>query len=85
MEVFHSKAFRKCYKKLSKKIQKVTDQKLKLFVDNPWHPSLRVHKIKKTKDIWEASITQNYRFTFQIENNICILRKVGGHNIIENP
>ncbi|MFH1392426.1 MAG: hypothetical protein ABIG90_01960 [bacterium] len=85
MQVFHTESFRKHYKKLPKGTQKATDKKLELFADNPWHPSSRVHRIKKTKDIWEASITQNYRFTFHIKDDAYILRKVGPHDIIENP
>lgn len=52
---------------------------------NPRHPSLRVKKIKGRKDIWEMSITINYRLTFEIHESSVLLRKIGTHNILETP
>ncbi len=34
---------------------------------------------------WEGRITKNYRFTFQIEGEICILRRIGTHDILKTP
>ena len=31
------------------------------------------------EDIWEARITQGYRFTFQIRQDAYVLRRVGSH------
>lgn len=78
--------FKKAYKKLPLEIQQRTDNKLALFQNNFRHPSLRVKKILGTKDIWEGSITDNDRFTFQIEPERYVLRNVGLHDeTIENP
>lgn len=54
-----------------------TDKKLKVLLRNPKHTSLRVKKIKSAPGIFKAGITKNYRFTFQIEGNNYILRRVG--------
>lgn len=65
----------------------MTNKKLKLlsgFPDN--HPSLRIKRVKGTDLIWEASVTMNYRLTFQIINNAILLRKIGKHDeTLSNP
>ena len=85
MILFRTKVFKKEYQKLSQQVQKITNKKLKLFIENPQHPSLRVKKIKGSLNIWEASITMNYRFTFQIEKSEIILRNIGTHKILLKP
>jgi mRNA interferase RelE/StbE len=79
-----SNKFKKEFKNLPKDIQKTFEEKLSLFLNNFFHPSLRAKKIQGTKDQWEGSITQNYRFTFQfLENNLIIFRRIGTHDILK--
>lgn len=79
-----SKKFKKELKALPKEIQKVFEEKLSLFLINLFHPSLRVKKIQGTRDRWEGSLTQNYRFTFHFtENNLVIFRRIGTHDILK--
>ncbi|MEW6104275.1 MAG: hypothetical protein AB1630_10780 [bacterium] len=78
--------FKDDYKVLPKEIKKVADKQIGFLATNLKHPSLQVHKIKGTKDKWEAYVTVKYRMTFQIENDIIILRKIGIHDkVLENP
>lgn len=37
------------------------------------------------RNIWEGRVTGGYRFTFQIEGDVYILRKVGTHDILKKP
>lgn len=85
MNIFYSPEFKNCYCALSQKIQWLIDKKLAIFLQNPRHPSLNIKKLEGQKDIWEGRITQSYRFTFQIENDVYILRKVGTHDILKRP
>ncbi len=62
------------------------EKKLEIFLTNIFHPSFRTKKIKsfKRKIIWEASLTMDYRFTFQIgEKDTIIFRNIGKHSIID--
>ena len=62
------------------------EKKLEIFLTNIFHPCFRRKKIKgfKRKIIWEASLTMNYRFTFQIgEDDTIIFRNIGKHSIID--
>ena len=78
--------FQEDYKRLSQQIQKQTDRKLRLLSNNPFHPSLRTRKVQGKvsglSDVYEGSITMNYRFLFRIRQNTYELLRVGTHNQI---
>ena len=77
--------FKKCYKKLPQHIQKTTLKQLGLLLSNPDHPSLNIKKMNDPRNIWEGRITKSYRFTFQVEDDVYILRKVGAHDMLKKP
>ncbi|MEW6609654.1 MAG: hypothetical protein AB1414_19785 [bacterium] len=85
MKLYPTKQFVECYESLSPNIQRQVDKKLKLLLVDIRYPSLRAKKIQGTNNIWEARVTKEYRFTFQIEEELYILRKVGTHNILKTP
>jgi mRNA-degrading endonuclease RelE of RelBE toxin-antitoxin system len=72
MQLIYTAHFKKDYKKLSAAIQKKTDEKIKLLVENLSHPSLR-----------EGSINKNYRFLFQITSKGYLFLRIGKHDILE--
>lgn len=86
MKLIRTKKFLKFYRSLPKEVQKVADRKIKILVENPRHPSLRVKKVEGIKGIWEARITENYRLTFEIYRDRIIFRVIGKHNqIFKSP
>ena len=85
MQIKPSPEFAHDYKNLPSLLRKRTDEQLKLLLENPQHPSLRLKKIKGFPDIWEARVTKNYRFTFQIQGNFYLLRRIGTHDILKRP
>jgi mRNA interferase RelE/StbE len=81
MRFLTTEHFTKCYRDLPPAIQAQVDKQLSLLLENPKHPSLKIKKMQGTKgEIFEGRISKNYRFTFQIEGDTYILRKVGPHN-----
>jgi len=78
-KVTRTKSFLKDYKALPKNIQKRVKKSLMLFASDITHPSLRIKKTKSREDIWEGTITTQYRFTFQIVGDSYLLRRVGKH------
>ena len=79
------KQFTKRYQKLPQQIQKQSDQKLGFLLSDIRHPSLRIKKVKGLKtneDIFELSITMNYRLLFLIRDDTYILLTIGTHNEI---
>jgi AbrB family looped-hinge helix DNA binding protein len=78
-----SKKFKKGYRTLPEEIQKNFGKKLPVFLNNMLHPSLRVKRIQGTKNIWEASVTIKYRFTFELADDKVIFRSIGTHDILD--
>jgi len=85
MKISTTRRFDRDYVSLSEEIKNLLDRKLKIFVTNQNHPSLRVKKMEGHPSIWEASINIQYSFTFEIKSNVYILRRVGIHDILKTP
>ncbi len=86
MKAQYTHTFLKDYKKMPSVIQKAFEGKLDFLLKNTNHPSLRVKKIQGTSGrIWEASITMNYRLTFQMTEDTVLLRRMGTHDILKRP
>ena len=86
MNLQWTKTFEKEYRALPSRIQQQADRKLTLLLQNPRHPSLRLKKMKgQQSGIWELSVTMNYRITFQVENDIYLLRRIGTHDVLGRP
>ncbi|MBI5787612.1 MAG: type II toxin-antitoxin system mRNA interferase toxin, RelE/StbE family [Candidatus Schekmanbacteria bacterium] len=78
-------SFKKDYQDLAENIKEQAKKQFRLLSENPRHPSLRVKKMAGTVNIWEARITKGYRLTFQIEGEVFLLRRIGGHDILKKP
>ena len=85
MRIVTTKPFDKDYETLPQRIKTLTDHKLRLLLQNPRHPSLRIKKMEDPRDIWEGRITKNHRFTFQIKGDSYILRRIGSHDVLKTP
>ena len=85
MKLQFTKKFARKYQKLPLKIQQATDKQLRILLSDSNHPSLNIKKMQDPRDIWEGRITRSYRFTFQIEDDIYILRTIGTHDILNKP
>ena len=83
MQLIYTAHFKKDYKKLSGTVQKKTDEKVKLLIENLSHPSFRVKKVKKYQNVLEGSIDKNYRFLFQITSKGYLFLRIGTHDILE--
>lgn len=79
------KTFKKDYKKLPAEIKEKVEKQLEFLLNNPDHPSLNLHLIRGTKGIWEGYVNYRYRFTFEVEGEYYVLRKVGSHDVIKTP
>ena len=78
-------SFKDDFQKLPEEIKKRVEKQLRFLVQNHHHPSLRTKKMSDPRNIWEGRITKGYRFTFQIENDTYILRRIGTHDILRKP
>jgi len=85
MRPFFTKPFVRDYRGLPPEIQRRFDKQLGLLLENPRHPSLGARIVDNRRRIWKAKINGGYRFTFQIEGETIILRRIGPHGIMERP
>ncbi len=85
MKLLFTKGFVRDYRKLPERMQKAVDKQLGFLLSNPQHPSLNIKKMKDPRDIWEARVSESYRFTFQITEDTYTLRAVGTHDVLKKP
>lgn len=63
--------------KLSQKVRK----QLKLFKENPHHPSLRLHKIKRdVKNVWSMSLDGSFRMLYVESEEDYYFFELGNHD-----
>lgn len=86
IEVSFSTTFKKAFKK---RISITSDEelfweKLDLFIDNPFNPSLKTHRLSgKLKDLWSFSISYDMRVVFYFTTNKpqkAVFVDIGNHN-----
>ncbi|SEM79981.1 hypothetical protein SAMN04489760_14916 [Syntrophus gentianae] len=85
MKLYPTEKFKKQYQKLPDDIQALAPKQLAFLLSNPKHPSLNIKKMNDPRNIWEGRVTYAYRFTFQVERDLYILRTIGTHDILKNP
>lgn len=90
MKLVRTDRFKLDFQKLPESIKRSADKAFRFFVQNPRHPSLRTKKMEgqhdsRGRDIWEARVTQGYRFTFAIDGDAYILYRIGHHDIERRP
>lgn len=86
MKIVRTEGFKKDFKQLPKSVQEKFGKKLKLFMENIRHPSLRVKKMEGYENRCEASIDMFYRLTFEIHDGFYMLRRIGPHDhVLKNP
>ena len=78
-----SKAFEKSLKILSNNEQRALAGKLKILIENPFHPSLRTKKVQRLKDVFESSVNMDIRILWMYKGDkLILLINVGHHDIL---
>jgi addiction module RelE/StbE family toxin len=85
MKIYLSANYLKAHKKIVKKnpqLNKTIKNKLQVFLKNPNHPSLKLHKLKGKKiDLWSLTIKPDLKIIFiYYKNSEIILTDIGSHN-----
>lgn len=85
IEVSFSSFFLKAYQKKvneNRKFESLFDDKIKIFLDNPFDSRLKTHKLSgKLNDIWSFSINFYTRVTFSfVDENKVIFENIGSHD-----
>lgn len=84
MRVSFSVEVKKQVQEINKKDQKLSrkiHKQLSIFLKNPKHPSLRIHKLSgKLKDYYSISITSGFRMTYFLSDDRAHFTKIGTHD-----
>jgi len=86
MDIIPSSRFLKNIARYNRKVRKRVYDKLDLFLQNKYHPSLRYKTVQALKHedppVKEISITMKIRVTLQEFEDHIYLRNIGGHEIL---
>jgi hypothetical protein len=90
MRFIRTERFKRDFRQLPQTIQRRAERALRLFAEHTRYPSLQAKKMagqrdEAGRDIWEARVSQGYRFTFALEGDTCILYRIGPHDIERHP
>ena len=83
MRYVRTERFKKAAARLPREVQAKAAKAFVLFKENPRHPSLGVKRVQGISGVWEGRIDIRYRFTFHYEGDLCVLRNIGPHVIVE--
>ena len=84
IEVAFSSSFKKAFKKKikrNKELEKLLWEKLKIFIENPFSPQLKTHKLSgELRNLWSFSLEYDLRVVFFFaEENKVVLVDIGTH------
>ena len=74
--------FKRRYKKKDPTARESIENTIRLLVENIRYPGLHTHKVKRTKDIFEAYIDDSTRLTFEYGEDKLILRNNCTHSAV---
>lgn len=77
--------FQKSFEKIPLQIKKLAVKKEKVFRNEPFHPSLKTHKLNgEFEGFFAFSVNYEYRIIFQFkENKEVWFHNIGNHDIYE--
>jgi proteic killer suppression protein len=84
--VEYTTKFKRRMKKLPREVAKVFISKKPLLEENPFHPSLKTHKLSGgLRQYWSFSVAYEYRAIFYFDGkNIILLMTIGAHEIYKD-
>jgi mRNA-degrading endonuclease RelE of RelBE toxin-antitoxin system len=60
-------------------VRRAFEKQLRFLLSNLQHPSLRAKKYDESKNLWQARVSQNWRFYFTIINDTYRVEEVIAH------
>src|SRR5947209_4211679 len=64
------------YQRLREQIRRKVDRQITRLLQSLRHPGLYAKKMTGQADIWEARVDYHHRLTFQIQDDVIVLRAV---------
>ncbi len=67
------------YRDAPPSVRRAFDKQLRFLASNLMHPSLRAKKYDEAKGIWQARVTRDWRFYFNIKSDTYIIEDIIAH------
>ena len=80
MRIARTRRFLKAYRKLEAHEQERVKKSIIQLLSDRNHPGLHVKRIQGTDRIWEMRAGRDIRITFEIDEDVYVLRNVGHHD-----
>jgi len=87
-DLLYSERYKRNFKKLTVENKQVAREKLKRFLEDLFHPSLRTKRVQGAPGMWESSINTDIRMTWRWgeEEGVVELSNIGSHDkTLSNP
>lgn len=81
MQFIRTDRFKRAYRKLEPTEQELVKKALLQLAADRSHPGLRVKRMQGTDGVWEMRAGRDIRITFEIGDDVYILRNVGHHDV----
>ena len=86
MRLQYTQRFERAYISLEASDAARVEKAIQLLAGDSRHPGLRVKKVQGTSDIWEARASHSLSLTFELHEDLLILRNIGPHDkVLKNP
>lgn len=86
MKLFYLGSFRRDYNALPQNAQKKFQKQINILqVHGVTYRGLGARKMMHREEVWQARVDIHYRFTFQMQGDKMLLRRIGTHEIYRNP
>ena len=76
-------SFWDAYRALSEEVRASTRKAYRLWVENPFHPSLRFKCINHEEDVWSVRVSRAYRAVGVLDGDTVTWFWIGGHDEYE--
>ena len=76
-------SFWSAYAHLDERVKRSARKTHRLWVDNPFHPSLNFECIKREENVWSVRVTRSYRAIGILEDDTVTWFWIGGHDAYE--
>jgi mRNA-degrading endonuclease YafQ of YafQ-DinJ toxin-antitoxin module len=82
-KITYTDRFLKSFNRIAKIEQLAFEKKMRIFINNNLHTSLRTKKIQGQKELYESSINMDIRIIWYYENQeLIVLVDIGHHDIL---
>jgi hypothetical protein len=76
-------SFRAAYRSLDESVKRATRKAYRLWMENPFHPSLHFKCINTEEDVWAVRVTLGFRAVGILESDTVTWLWIGSHDEYE--